>query len=56
MCRWAKSDAEIDLMQASASTAAAAMRECMQLSHPGVIEHQLAATFGKAPAVSRLLN
>lgn len=43
--RWAKSAAEVDLMQASASATAAAMRECMQMSHPGVIEHQLATTF-----------
>ena len=47
-CRWAKSAAEVDLMQASASATAAAMRECMQMSHPGVIEHQLATIFGNA--------
>lgn len=43
--RWEKSDAEIKLMQASASATAAAMKECMQLSRPGVQEHQLAALF-----------
>ena len=47
LCRWVKSDAELGLMQGSASTAAAALRECMTLTHPGVQEHHLAATFGK---------
>ncbi len=35
-------------MQASASATAAAMKECIQLSRPGVQEAQLAAVFGKA--------
>ncbi len=35
-------------MQASASATAAAMKECIQLSRPGVHEAQLAAVFGKA--------
>jgi len=46
--RWEKSDAEVDLMQASASATAAAMKECIQLSRPGIQEAQLAAVFGKA--------
>ena len=36
-------------MQASASATAAAMTECMQLTRPGVQEHQLAAVFGECP-------
>ena len=47
-CRWEKSAAEVDLMQASASATAAAMKECIQLSRPSVQEAQLAAVFGKA--------
>lgn len=43
--RWEKSDAEVDLMQASASATAAAMKECIQLSRPGIQEAQLAAVF-----------
>ncbi|KAL3157592.1 hypothetical protein ABBQ32_012043 [Trebouxia sp. C0010 RCD-2024] len=43
--RWEKSSAEAGLMQASASATAAAMTECMQLTRPGVQEHQLAAVF-----------
>ncbi len=67
--RWEKSDAEIGLMQASAKATAAAMKECIQLSRPGVQEDQLAAVFGKAqvahqpfhavsacPTISRLLQ
>lgn len=46
-CRWEKSSAEAGLMQASASATAAAMTECMQLTRPGVQEHQLAAVFGE---------
>ena len=48
-CRWVKSDAELGLMQASASAAAAALKECVTLTQPGVQEYQLAATFGKPP-------
>ena len=47
LCRWVKSDAELGLMQASASSAAAALRECMALTRPGVPEHHLAAVFGE---------
>ncbi|KAL4459002.1 hypothetical protein ABPG75_013867 [Micractinium tetrahymenae] len=43
--RWRKSPAELALMRQSAQLAAAAMRECIQMSHPGVHEHQLAAAF-----------
>ncbi len=32
-------------MRQSAQLAAAAMRDCIQMSHPGVHEHQLAAAF-----------
>lgn len=46
-CRWEKSSAEAGLMQASAAATAAAMTECMQLTRPGVQEHQLAAVFGE---------
>ena len=34
-------------MQASASAAAAALKECVTLTQPGVQEYQLAATFGE---------
>ncbi len=47
-CRWEKSAAEVDLMQASASATAAAMKECIKLSRPGMQEAQLAAVFGEA--------
>jgi len=43
--RWRKSAAELALMRQSAKLAAAAMTECMQMSQPGVHEHQLAAAF-----------
>lgn len=43
--RWRKSAGELALMRHSAQLAAAAMTECIQMSHPGVQEHQLAATF-----------
>ena len=49
MRRWEKSGAEAELMQASASATATAMTECMQLTRPGVQEHQLAALFGERP-------
>lgn len=45
--RWEKSSAEAGLMQASAAATAAAMTECMQLTRPGIQEHQLAAVFGE---------
>ena len=35
-------------MQASASATAAAMKECIKLSRPGMQEAQLAAVFGEA--------
>ena len=55
-CRWEKSGAEAELMQASASATAAAMTECMQLTRPGVQEHQLAAVFGELLCLLQLAN
>jgi hypothetical protein len=40
-----KSPAEVALMRRSAQIAAAGLTQCMRLSRPGILEHQLAATF-----------
>lgn len=45
--RWRKSPAEVEAMRQSAQLAAAGMRRCMQRTHPGVFEFQLAADFGE---------
>jgi Xaa-Pro aminopeptidase len=45
--RLRKSPGELALMRASAEAAAGALRRCMQISHPGVRESSLAATFGE---------
>jgi len=43
--RWRKSSAEVEAMRQSAQLAAAGIRRCMQRTHPGVFEFQLAADF-----------
>lgn len=43
--RWVKSVGELALLRSSASIAAQAMQRCMELSHAGVHEGQLAAEF-----------
>lgn len=45
--RWRKSSAEVEAMRQSAQLAAAGIRRCMQRTHPGVFEFQLAADFGE---------
>ncbi len=47
--RWRKSGAEVELMRRSARAAAMALQRCMQMSHGGVHEAQIAATFGGWP-------